>query len=161
MPFYFSVTKHVTQVQLLTSTPSYYSMYIYNRTQYTETLYKVSCQGSHFVFRFFRIATASPASSTSSSSCAPTPVHGMPHGGMFELHQILENWITENTAGVLGLTRRKWSASLVEVDRDQRGIAGIAAFLSNLREERGTLQSCRNKSNHKSWTDKTLKNKTP
>lgn len=110
------------------------------RTHYIQTLYKVSCQGSHFVFRFFRIATASPASSPSSPR-TPTPVHGVPHGGMFELHQILEDRITENTAGVLGLATRKGSASLVEVHCDQRGITGIAALLCNLREERRTLKA--------------------
>ena len=100
---------------------------------YTQTLHKVCSQGRHFVFRFFRIATASPATSPSSSSRTPTAI---PHGGMFELHQILEDWITEHTASVLGLPGRKWRASLVEVDCDQRGVAGLAALLSNLWGER-------------------------
>lgn len=138
--FYLSVTKVTCNTtSLLMYTPLYYSMEVYNRTHYTETLYKVSCQSSHFVFRFFRIATASPASSPSSSSCAPPTMHGMSHGGMFQLHQILENWITEHTAGVLGLTSRKWSASLVEVDCDQRGVAGVAAVLSDLEGKTGIL----------------------
>ncbi|KAF3851637.1 hypothetical protein F7725_013409 [Dissostichus mawsoni] len=97
--------------------------------QGSQTLHKVCSQGRHFVFRFFRIATASPATSPSSSSRTPTAI---PHGGMFELHQILEDRITEHTATVLGLPGRKWRASLVEVDCDQRGVAGLAALLSNL-----------------------------
>lgn len=51
---------------------------------------------------------------------------------MFKLHKILEDWITENTAGVLGLTGRKWGASLVEIHCNQRGVTGITALLSNL-----------------------------
>lgn len=111
----------------------------HNWAHQTQILYKVSCQGSHFVFRFFRIAPASPASSPSSSSGTPTPM--VSHGRMFELHQILEDWITENTASVLGLTGRKWSTSLVEVHCDKRGITGITALLSNLREKRGPLEA--------------------
>lgn len=109
-----------------------------DRKVYTQILYKVSCQSSHFVFRFFRIRTASPAPSPSTTPSTPTP--GMSHGGMFELHQILEDGITENTAGVLRLTSWKWSASLIEVYCNQRGITGITALLSNLQEQRGTLQ---------------------
>lgn len=100
-----------------------------------KTLNKVSCQGSHFVFRFFRIGTASPASSPSSN---PTP--GVPHSCMFKLYQILEDWITENTACVLSFTSRKWSANLVEVHCNQRGRTGITAIQSNLQEERGTTK---------------------
>lgn len=112
---------------------------------YHQTLHKVSCQSSHFVFRFFRIGAASPASSPSSSSSTPHP--GVPHGRVFKLDQILEDWITENTAGVLGLASRKWSASLVEVHCNQRGITGITALLSNL--QGGERGSC------KCWSDKT------
>lgn len=122
-------------------TPLYHVSY---RTRYHQTLYKVSCQGSHFVFWFFRIGAASPASSPSSSSSTPHP--GVPHGRVFKLDQILEDWITENTAGVLGLTSRKWSASLIEVHCNQRGITGITALLSNLQGERGSW---------KCWSDKT------
>lgn len=80
---------------------------------YPQILYKVCCQGSHFVFRFSRIGATSPASPPSTSSGAPTP--RVPHGCMFELHKILEDWITENAARMLGLTSRKWSTSLVKV----------------------------------------------
>lgn len=80
---------------------------------YPQILYKVCRQGSHFVFRFSRIGATSPASPPSTSSGAPTP--RVPHGCMFELHKILEDWITENAARMLGLTSRKWSTSLVKV----------------------------------------------
>lgn len=60
----------------------------------------------------------------------------VPHGGMFQLHQILENQITENTASVLGLASRKWSARLVEVNCNQRGVTGVTGLLSNLWEEK-------------------------
>lgn len=130
-----------------------------NRTHQTQILYKVSCQGSHFVFRFFRIAPASPASSPSSSPGTATP--GVPHGRMFEFHQILEDWITENTASVLGLAGRKWSTSFVEIHCDKRGVTGIAALLCNLQEERGPLEAAqRIKINSKSWQNvKTFKKK--
>jgi len=57
---------------------------------------------------------------------------------MLELNQILEDWITENTASVLGLTGRKRSASFVEVHCNQRGITCFTALLSNLKEETRT-----------------------
>lgn len=58
---------------------------------------------------------------------------------MFELHHILEDGITEDAAGVLGLPRRKWTAGLIEIYGHQRSIAGVTAVLSNLedREDRG------------------------
>lgn len=84
-------------------------------TYYTQKLHKVSCQSSHFVFRLFRISTASSASPTSTPPRTASTVHGVSHGSMFKLHKVLEERIAENTAGVLGLTSRKWSAGLVEV----------------------------------------------
>lgn len=80
---------------------------------YPQILYKVCRQGSHFVFRFPRIGATSSASPPSTSSGTPTP--RVPHGCMFELHKILEDWITENAARMLGLASRKWSTSLVKV----------------------------------------------
>lgn len=133
----FFNTYFISETDDLTLMTSLYQ--VSYRTRYSQTLHKVSCQGSHFVFRFFGIGAASPASSPSSSSSTPHP--GVPHGRMFELHQILKDWITENAAGVLGLTSRKWSASLVEVHRNQGGITGITALLSNLQEVRGSLEA--------------------
>lgn len=102
-----------------------------------KTLYKICCQSSHFVFGFFRMDAASPAASSSSSSSSHPPV--IPHCCMFELHCILEDWITENTTGVLSLTSRKGTASLVKIDCNQRRITGITTFLGNLKETRGTV----------------------
>lgn len=65
-------------------------------------------------------------------------MHRVLHGRVFELHKILEDRVTEDTAGVLCLAGRKWRASLIEIDCDQGGVAGIAAVLSNLRKTRGT-----------------------
>lgn len=116
----------------------------------TKTLYKIGCQCSHFVFRFFREGAGPPASSSSSSSTTYPP--GIPHSGMFKLHRILEDWITENTTGMLSLTSRKWTASLVEIYCDQRSITGITAFLSNLKEGNKILRQSR-------WLNWTLQSK--
>lgn len=51
---------------------------------------------------------------------------------MFELHQILEDGIAENTARMLRLTSGKRSTSLVEVYCDESGVAGVTALLSDL-----------------------------
>lgn len=79
---------------------------------------------------------APPASSSSST----TPAPGVPHGCVFELHHILEDWITENTAGVLSLPSRKWTAGLVKIDGHQRRIAGVTAVLSNLEDTKRLLR---------------------
>lgn len=102
------------------------------RMHFKQTLHKISCQGGHFVLRFSKIASASSAASPSSSSRTPAPI---PHGGVFELHQVLEDGVTEDTAGVLRLAGRQRRASLVEVHGHQRGLAGIAALLSNLHQQ--------------------------
>lgn len=106
-----------------------------------QVLYKVRCQGSHFVFGFFRIGPPSPASSPSTSPGTTAP--RVPHGGMFELHKILEDGIAENTARMLRLTSWKWSTSLVEVYRNESGIAGITALLSDLHGYTSTLESAK------------------
>lgn len=94
--------------------------------------HKIGRQRSHFVFGFFGVEAAPPASSPSSSSTTVPP--GVPHGGMFELHHILEDGITEDAAGVLGLPRWKWTAGLIEIYGHQRSIAGVTAVLSNLED---------------------------
>lgn len=104
-----------------------------------QILYKVCCQRSHFVFGFFRIG---PSSSAPPPSAAPgTTTPRVPHGGMFELHEILEDGIAENTASVLRLTSGERSTSLVKVDGDKSGIAGVTALLSDLHGDTGTLKS--------------------
>lgn len=103
-----------------------------------QILYKVCCQGSHFVFGFSRIGPSSSASPPSTTPCTATP--RVPHGGVFELHEILEERIAEHTAGVLRLAGGKRRASLVEVYCDEGGIAGVTALLSHLRGETGTLR---------------------
>lgn len=105
----------------------------------TQILYKVCCQGSHFVFGFFRIGPSSSASSPSTSPGTTAP--RVPHGGMFELHQILEDGIAENTARMLRLTSGKRSTSLVEVYCDESGVAGVTALLSDLHGDTATLES--------------------
>lgn len=104
-------------------------------------LYKICSQCSHFIFGFFRIAPTPPSSASSSSFCTSTSMHGVPHGGVFKLHHILEDRITENTASVLGLIVRKWCAGFVEVYSYQEGIACITAFLSNLRGKTVTSET--------------------
>lgn len=101
---------------------------------YIKTLNKIGRQCSHFVFGFFRMDAAPPASSSSSSSATVPP--GIPHGCMFELHSILEEWIAEDATCVLSLTSRKWTASLIKIYCDQRSVAGVTALLSNLEEKR-------------------------
>lgn len=65
----------------------------------------------------------------------------MPHGGVFELHQVLEDGVAENAAGVLSLAVRKWGAGLVEVHSDEGGITSVAALLSDLTGGREELQN--------------------
>lgn len=67
-------------------------------------------------------------------------MRGAPHGGVFELHGILEERVTEDTAGVLRLPPRQGSAGLVEVHHDQRGVADLTAVLRDL-EAHGTRTS--------------------
>lgn len=104
-----------------------------------QILYKVCCQRSHFVFGFFNIG---PPSSAPPPSAAPgTATPRVPHGGVFELHEILEDRIAEHAASVLRLTGGKWSTSLVKVNCHQCGIAGVAALLSHLHGDTGTVKS--------------------
>lgn len=105
----------------------------------TQILYKVCGQGSHFVFGFFGIGPSSSASSPSTSPGTTAP--RVPHGGMFELHKILEDGIAENTARMLRLTSGKRSTSLVEVHCDESGVAGVTALLSDLHGDTATLES--------------------
>lgn len=84
---------------------------------YAQILYKVRCQSSHFVFGLFRIV--GPPSSAPPPSTAPgTATPRVPHGGVFELYEILEDRIAEHTAGMLRLPSGKRSTSFVKVHSD-------------------------------------------
>lgn len=107
-----------------------------------QTLYKVCRQSSHFVFGFFRIGPSSSAPPPSAPPGAAAP--RVPHGGVFELHQILEDGIAENAAGMLRLTSGERSTSLVKVYCDESGIAGVTALLSDLHGDTGSLESAAN-----------------
>lgn len=104
-----------------------------------QILYKVRRQRSHFVFGFFRIGPSSSASAPPAAPGAAAP--RVPHGGVFELHQILEDGIAEDAAGVLRLAGGERRASLVKVDCDEGGVAGVAALLSDLHGDTGASES--------------------
>ena len=59
-------------------------------------------------------------------------MHGVPHGGMLELNQILEDGIAEHAARVLRLAVGQGGARLIEVHGHQRGLARLAAVRSHL-----------------------------
>lgn len=78
-------------------------------------LYKVSCQRRHLVFRFLGVAAAASAPATPPSPGSSGTVHGVSHGGVLQLHQVLEDGVAEYTAAVLGLSIRERAARFVEV----------------------------------------------
>lgn len=59
-------------------------------------------------------------------------MHGVPHGGVLQFHQVLEDRVAENAAGVLGGAARQWRVGFAEVHGDQGGVAGLAALCSHL-----------------------------
>lgn len=73
-------------------------------------LYKVSSQSCHFVLGFLWVGSSSRPPPFSPSSTLPfslsAAVHGVPHGCMFQLHQVLKHRVTEHTARMLGLITR-------------------------------------------------------
>lgn len=106
----------------------------YNMTLSKHILYKIRCQRCHFILRFFRIPSPhrSPPSSLPPASPPPSsPVHRMAHGGVFQLHQVLERRIAKHASGVLRFGVRKRRACL-KVHGDQGGFAGLAAVLGHL-----------------------------
>ena len=56
----------------------------------------------------------------------------MPHGGVLQLHQVLEQRVAEHTARVLRLPGWERRARLVEVHRHQGRLAGVAALWRHL-----------------------------
>jgi len=92
-------------------------------------LNKVSCQGSHFIFGLLGVPPAAPP-----PPAAPRPpaVRRVPHGGVSELHQVLEHRVTEHTARVLGGAGQQRSPRLVEVHGHQGRLAHLTALCCHL-----------------------------
>lgn len=93
-------------------------------------LYKVSSQSCHFVLGFLWVESSSRSPAFAPSPPLPLPlsppVHGVPHGRVFQLHQVLKHRVTEHTARVLGLVARQGRFGFVEIHVHQRCLAQLA-----------------------------------
>lgn len=93
-------------------------------------LYKVSSQSCHFVLGFLWVESSSRSPAFAPSPPLPLPlsptVHGVPHGRVFQLHQILKHGVTEHTARMLGLITRQGRFGFVKIHVHQRRLAQLA-----------------------------------